>query len=154
MVSAGDIVTLLSTELDADALKLGTEAADYTVVEQNVSIARLMDQYLLKCRSPSESRVDVLFTVREGQARARRYLSDGPHTDEVPIEIGVWCTILQLSTAGDYSALRSAAVEEVKRVFKANHAIAEYQSTRVDDHTRGQIYVLCTIVTVAAVTES
>lgn len=148
MTSASDLVTLLTAELDSDALQLGEDPAKYAVVEFNMALAALLDKYLLKCNSPADTRVDVLFTVREAKATASRYLQQVPHTDKIDFEVGVWLTVLKRDTVGEFAGLRDDAVAEVKRVFNENPDVANYRGLRVDDHVRGQLYILNSIITV------
>ena len=126
-----NLKTLLTEELDPDKLMLGTVKATFEVTDY-ISNTEAEKYTLLK-------QLGVLFTVKQGQGTASRFLQGIAHTDKTDWEIGVWCVYSPQSETvkEQYRNLRDAAVQEIRRIFTANPAYGSEKNHRCDDRIRG-----------------
>ena len=141
MTTRQDIITLLAAQLNPLVLLLGSDTASYTVVDYT-DPAYLLKMYLLN------GKVDVLFTVKRANGLSSRFLQFIAHTEKTDFDIGVWCASKAPQLNTDYTNLRDYAVKEVGRIIKANPAYASEKAVRDDDHTKGNVQVFNTTVTV------
>jgi hypothetical protein len=141
MTTRQDIITLLKAQLNPLVLLLGTEDATYEVVDHTDPVY-LQKTYLFN------RKVDVLFTVKRANGLTSRILQQVPHIDKTDFEISVWCTSKAPAVNTDYENLRDASVAEVQRIFKAYPAYGVEKSVRDDDHTKGNIQIYNTTITV------
>lgn len=142
-------VTLLQNQLNPLVLTLHGRAARYAVVDWYLPVYMQKDHL-------QNGKADVLFSVKNTASTASRNLSTYrvPHTDRTQLEIVVWLIDSPSYTRGEKDTLRDAAVAEVQRILKANPAYGTEKSTRNDDHARGNLWVICTVVTVSKITET
>jgi hypothetical protein len=136
-----DIIALLEAQLDSGVLLLGSGVASYMVVGYT-DPAYLLKTYLLN------KKVDVLFTVKRVNGLASRFLQHVPHTDKTDFDVAVWCASKMQQLNTDYENLRDAAVSEVQRIFKAYPASGSEKSVRDDDHTKCNVQIYNSTVTV------
>ena len=145
MTHLQDIINLLKAQIAT--LYLGASIGTKDVVDY-IDPAYLQKMYLFN------KKVDVLFTVKEAQGLTSRFMQYVPHQNNVEYEIDVWCASKapQLNTA--YKNLTAAALAEVQRIFKANPTYGSEKSTRHDPHTKGNIQIYNSTVTVTKINNS
>jgi hypothetical protein len=136
-----EIVELLEEELDADALTLNSRAARYAVTAW-YNPALMLKDYL------QNRKVDVLFSVKRAIGVSSRILQQVAHTDRIDYEVGIWLIDAPGFPRSDKDVLRDAALAEVSRIFKANPEFGTEKAVKEDDHAKGHIWVLNSIVTV------
>jgi len=146
MLGKVEIVELLQAELDADALTLHGRAARYAVTSW-YNPALMLRDYL------QNRKVDVLFSVKWAIGMSSRVLQKVAHTDQNDYEIGVWLIDSPNPTRGAMDVLRDAAIAEVKRIVRENPAYGTEKALKCDDHAKGNVWVLNSIVTVTKLTE-
>lgn len=134
-------VALLQAGLNSAALTLHGRAARYAVVAWYPA-ANMLKDYL------QNRKVDVLFSVKRAIGTSSRILQKRAHTDRTDYEIGVWLIDSPSYTRGDKDVLRDAALAEVSRIFKANPEFGTEKAVKEDDHAKGNVWVLNSIVTV------
>ena len=141
MVTHQDIIDLLVAQLSAAALLYGAAQAPYAVVAYS-SPDRLLKYYLLN------GRVQVLFTVKRAIGMASRVLQKVARRNQVDFEVGVWCACKHPELEAAFQVLRDSAILEVQRIFRAYPAYGTEKALKDDDHAKGDIWVLNSILTV------
>ena len=138
-----EIVELLEGELDSDALTLNSRAARYAVTAW-YNPALMLKDYL------QNRKVDVLFSVKLSIGQSSRVLQNVPHIDRADFDVGVWLIDSPGFARGGKDVLRDAAVGEVKRVFRENPEYGTEKALKCDDHAKGNVWVLNSIITVTS----
>lgn len=136
-----DIVGLLEAELDSDVLTLNSRVATFKVIAW-YNPALMLKDYL------QNHKYDMLFTVKRSLGLADRLIQHVARRQKVDFDIGVWLIDSPSYSRGEKDVLRDASVEEVKRVITENPAYATLKAQKEDDHAKGNLWVLNSVVTV------
>lgn len=137
-----DIAVLLKGSINGAALTLRGKLARWDAVVW-YQPGNMQKDYL------QNRKMDVLFSVKRSNSVASRVLQNVPHTDKVDYEIAIWLIDSPSYTRGEKDVLRDAALAEVSRIFKANPDYGTKKALRDDDHVKGNVWVLNSILTVS-----
>lgn len=143
------LISLLKTGLNPSALTYRGKAARYDAVAW-YNPGNMHKDYL------ANNKLDVLLSVKTASGNNRRFLGTyrKPRTEVTNYEVDVWLLDTPAYGKQEKDVLREAVVAEVNRVIQAALSNLRVEAVRVEDHAKGNQWVLCTRIIVASKTEN